>query len=286
MVRLDSGAVGPLRRQYQCEMQSMCPIDMQASSNRTTTQRLMIGKQNNSTGVNVPDIQSLNLRVEELGGSVDWWNNAIIVSLVFAAVAAIAVGITTYVAFEKANLLAKAERAWSEAKDSQVQIDLKNKDIEIANANERAAKAQEEAAKANLELEKIRTPRTISAQGQSEMIAALKSYAGTPYDLCVGTDAESVDLMKTLQSVLNNAGWNQVPVKGAVGISDSVPLVGITLNTGIFVEMDISKVSVWHAPVNKLVGLLKAKNIASQGTGAATGVNPNAVHIIIGKKPS
>ena len=183
----------------------------------------------------MPDIQSLSLKVEELSGSVDWWNNAIIFSLVFTAFAAIAVGITTYVAFKKANLLAKAQNALAEAKDSQVQIDLRNKDVEIANANERAAKAQEDAAKANLELEKIRTPRTISPQDQVEIVAALKPFSGAPYDLSVGVDSESSSLMRTVQSILNRAEWKQVAASGPIGISNSNPLIGINLDTGVSV---------------------------------------------------
>jgi outer membrane murein-binding lipoprotein Lpp len=256
----------------------MFPKERQASTNKAITQIPMAAPQTNSKGANVPDIQSLSLKVEELSGSVDLWNNAIIISLVFAAFAAVAVGVSTYIAFKQASHLAKAQQELSEAKDSQLQIDLKNKDVEIETA-------KEEAAKANLELAKLRTPRTISLQGQSEIIGALQPFSGTPYDLSVASDSESADLMKIIQTLLHVAGWKQISAKGPIGLSNSDPLIGITVNTGVHVEIDRGKYSAWGAAIEKLVGVLKAKNIATQGNAADTGVEPNCVHIFIGKKP-
>lgn len=63
----------------------------------------------------MPDIQSLSLKIEELSGSVNSWNNAMIISLVFAALAAIAVGVSTYIAFTKASDLAKVQEELLEA---------------------------------------------------------------------------------------------------------------------------------------------------------------------------
>jgi len=154
----------------------------------------------------------------------------------------------------------------------------------IAEANVRAAKAQEEAAKANLELEKIKAPRTISPQEQTEIITALKPFSGTPYELLVGTDSESTNFMKIIQSILNHAGWVQVATVG-IGVAGSNPLIGITLNSGVYIEIDASKLPVWQAAISKLVELLKAKNITAQGNAARTGVDPNSVHVHIGKKP-
>lgn len=173
-----------------------------------------MNKQLNPNGGNVPEIQSLSLEIQKLNHSVEFWNSAIIVSLVFAAIAAIFVGVTTFVAFKKASLLADAQENLSKLKDVQLQTDLKNKDIEIATTNERAARAEEQAAKANLELERIKTPRSISSADRAEVIHDLKAFAGTPYDLSAGTDSESVQFMKSLQSLLNDSGWTQAPVKG------------------------------------------------------------------------
>jgi hypothetical protein len=50
--------------------------------------------------------------------------------------------------------------------------------------------------------------------------------------------------MKTAQ-----AGWVQVPAKGVVGITNSNPLIGITLTAGVYIEIDQSKLPMWLAPV-------------------------------------
>jgi hypothetical protein len=155
----------------------------------------------------------------------------------------------------------------------------------IAEANERSAKAQEEAAKANLELERIKAPRTISSQDQTEIIAALKPFSGTPYDLVVGTDSESLNFMKTIQSLLTQAGWVQVPAKGAVGLTNSNPLIGITVTAGVYIEIDAGKLGVWLPAIDKFKVAFEAKNIPVHGSAAQTGVDPTAVHVGVGKKP-
>jgi len=232
----------------------------------------------------VPEIESLSLEIQKLNHSVEFWNNAIIVSLVFTAFAAIFVGVTTWVAFKKASLLATAQGNLSQLKDVQLRKDLKNKDVEIASTNERAARAEEQAAKANLELEKLRTPRTIGSHDRAEIIEAIKEFSGTPYDLSAGTDSESVQFMKTMQSLLNDSGWKQLPFNGPIGITNTDPLVGISLNSGINVEIAAVRVSRWSKAMDKLVGILKAKHVVAAGIVSQTD-DANAVHIMVGKKP-
>jgi len=68
----------------------------------------------------VSDIQSLTLRVRDLSQSVDLWNDAIIWTLVFAALAAIAVGLVTGIAFSKAKRLNEAQTELGQIKDKQL----------------------------------------------------------------------------------------------------------------------------------------------------------------------
>src|SRR2546425_7214907 len=93
---------------------------------------------------NVSEIQSLTTRAQDLSQSVEWWNEAIIWALVFAAIAAVAVVITTRIAITRAKQLADAQDAVIKAKDRQLAIDLLEKDKQIAEANARgeAAKAE------------------------------------------------------------------------------------------------------------------------------------------------
>ena len=85
-------------------------------------------------GENVPEIQSLTLRVNALNQSVDWWNTAMVWALVFAALAALAVVVTTRVALMRAKELGDVQAELIQAKDRQLTLDLKDKDSKIAQA--------------------------------------------------------------------------------------------------------------------------------------------------------
>jgi hypothetical protein len=67
----------------------------------------------------VSEIQTLALRVQALNQSVDWWNTAMIWALVAAAMAAIFVVATTYVALTRAKQLADTQAELIQAKDLQ-----------------------------------------------------------------------------------------------------------------------------------------------------------------------
>src|SRR5579863_4046913 len=92
-----------------------------------------------TTGENMPDIQALNLRVQGLGQSVDWWNSAMIWALVFAAIAAVAVVITTRKSITQTGKLSEVQAELARAKEAQLALDLKSTDEAIAATKERTA---------------------------------------------------------------------------------------------------------------------------------------------------
>jgi len=83
-------------------------------------------------GENVPEIQSLTLRVNALNQSVDWWNTAMVWALVFAALAAVAVVVTTRAPLMRAKELGDVQAELIQAKERQLTLDLKDKDSKIA----------------------------------------------------------------------------------------------------------------------------------------------------------
>ena len=85
-------------------------------------------------GENVPEIQSLTLRVNALNQSVDWWNTAMVWALVFAALAAVAVVVTTRAPLMRAKELGDVQAELIQAKERQLTLDLKDKDSKIAQA--------------------------------------------------------------------------------------------------------------------------------------------------------
>ncbi len=97
------------------------------------------------------NIQSLTSQIDRLSHSVNWWNSAIIVMMVVAALAATGLVVTQYVAVRKAQQLSTAQSQLDTAKDSQLKINLKDKELRIADAAKAAGEANAAAASANKE---------------------------------------------------------------------------------------------------------------------------------------
>jgi hypothetical protein len=104
----------------------------------------------NSRGEKVDEIQSLSAQVEFLNGKVDWWNSAIVVMMVVAALAATGLLVTQFIAFKKARQLATAQAGLSSAKDTKLSGELKDKDRQIAGLNVRAKESEAGIATANV----------------------------------------------------------------------------------------------------------------------------------------
>jgi hypothetical protein len=155
-----------------------------------------------SEGENVSDIQSLAVRAQDLGRSVDFWNTAMIWALVVAALAAIAVVATTSVALNRAKQLADVESQLADAKDRQRDIELKDRDLKIAEAGQRAEEAKDRAAQATLELAKFKTPRTLDPKQQGRISAKAKPFAGMMFDVASSNAKEPLNLVAKIEEAL------------------------------------------------------------------------------------
>ena len=181
----------------------------------------------------VPDIQSLSLRVKELGSAVDIWNLVMLWALGFAALAAIVVLITTRIITTRSGQLNVAQALLSDEKERLLKADLAQKDLaiagltlraqtaegQIAEATRGAAEATRGAAEANkaTEIEKIERlrleesvrPRRLSPEQKTNLADMLKKHsaATVPVATYVGTPdgtAFGADLIEALRA----AGWN------------------------------------------------------------------------------
>jgi hypothetical protein len=274
-----------------------------------------------SEGENVSEIQSLTFRARDLSQSVDWWNNKMIWALVFAAIAAVAVVATTYMALKRAKQLTVVQDKLLEAKDGQLTVDLKDKDVKIAEAGSRAAAAEtkaegfrldignakaaqqkvqielarqeERAAKAEralLELQERNKPRQISGEQARQIIAKLKEFSGLKVNLfAYAGDEEIVRIANQIILILrapNGAGWLLFSASGnELGRAVS----------GILVEIKTDADPQSQAAAVALVSALKGAGLECEGpeiaasigiAGMTSGpIDPAAViKITIGKK--
>jgi hypothetical protein len=121
-----------------------------------------------SEGENVPEIQALTERVRVLNQATDWWNAAMILALVLAAISAVAVVGTTMMALKRAKQVADAQSELLQAKDKQLALDLGDKDVKIAQAGRDASKANRGAAEANERATKAQESLALAEQHSVE----------------------------------------------------------------------------------------------------------------------
>jgi hypothetical protein len=145
------------------------------------------------------------------------------------------------------NAAADAGKAKTLAQGARTEADSFDKRIVSANATATAAEqhlaeARREAAQAEAELDKIRSPRSLT--NQVALIAALAAFKGTGYSVRVYQDDESIEFTRTVDRVLVQAGWiRQQPTAFREGITvnvfgsniaDAVPLC---IETGIQIQV-------------------------------------------------
>jgi hypothetical protein len=213
-----------------------------------------------SEGEGVTEIQSLTARAEQLSQDVDWWNTAMIWALVFAAIAAVAVVVTTRIALVRAKQLSDAQDRLIQAKDSQLALDLRGKDEKIAGLEKEAAdaktaqqkveidlsKQRERTANAEIELEKVRqrqAPRGIPPNAESAMLSILKGAPpGKAAIVYQQGSPETFGFATTLWSFfIFHTGWQVSKPQPASSI---VSGKGFAFNTDVILMMhDLDKPS-------------------------------------------
>lgn len=132
---------------------------------------------------------------------LDSWNLVMLVSLGVAAIAAVAVVISTTIVIK----LQKQEAMDSAEAFAQYKVDA---GVRIAEASEGAAKANERAAEANLELERLKAPRSLPAEQKTRIRGKLKALSGTTFEVVTYPgEPESVAFSNIIAETLSSAGW-------------------------------------------------------------------------------
>ncbi len=166
-------------------------------------------------------------QADRLQASVDNWNTAMIWALVFAALAAVAVVVTTRMAIQRSKQLADVQGSLLRLKDEQLSNDLKEKDLAIATANQAAVEAMERAAKANKEAEQEKLSRLQLQEqftdrhltiGQVDALGAVaERHPGTIMKVNrVTASSEAATYSNEIENALRNKGW-KVDIAGSFG---------------------------------------------------------------------
>jgi hypothetical protein len=157
-------------------------------------------------------------------------------------------------------------------------------------SDERIASAISDAAKASLEVARFKAPRRISKEHREKLSKALKAFPDIPFDFAIVTEPEAISFMEQIASVLEEAGWKRKTWKGAPG--DLVyslpgrPATGIVTHVGLEIQFANSRTLEWGTAIKILWdGLLAAEIEATALRLSDNIVNPDAVHIKVGRKP-
>jgi hypothetical protein len=244
--------------------------------------------QTNSKGENVPDIQSLAAEVSSLRGSVNGWNTVIVVMMVVAAIAAIGLVATQFIAFKTAERLADKQVLLSSAKDKQLALELKDKDDQIAKANARGEEAKLETVRLELALAKVKTPRRLTQDQRAKCVAGLKEFSGTAFDISASIH-ETLIFALDIEGVLTEAGWDR---RSWTGGGNVINLPGRTFVAGNVITQGVD-IQILDPGLSKARdALVNALRLAGfEGViGSAVNVPPeypnrNVMHINVGTKP-
>jgi hypothetical protein len=171
-------------------------------------------------GVNVPEIEALTSRVNELGSAVDFWNAVMIWGLALAALAALLIGYSTRLVVVRSSALGQAQGELMAAKDRQLQADLKAKDLAIAALHESAAALEHQnlTLKSHLaSLRKETEARRLTGDQKAELANLLKGVKGG-YIAIVSpiTDGEASDLADDFDFAIRASGWETLRIKNRI----------------------------------------------------------------------
>lgn len=119
------------------------------------------------------EIQSLTLRVRALSESADFWNNVMLWSLAFAALAAVAIGISSWMAVSRSKQLSTAQDLLTDAKEREKEVKIAELGRQTAEAN----KATEDERLARVKLEAGVAWRHLTEKQKAEIGANLGNFA-------------------------------------------------------------------------------------------------------------
>jgi len=222
-------------------------------------------KQIHSNGENMPDVPFLTSEVARLSSAVSWWNTAILVMMVVAALAATGLVATQYIAFQRADNLAKTTEQLSELKErisgkkitdagniatsaQSTALDARGKvaGLEKAASDAKAAqqqvqidlaKQQEKTAlaeKSLLEVQKKLDWREISPSQRKLFLGASEGKRkGTVKILALSGDDEAKAYAEKLRSLLIDGGWVAGPITRGLLMSPVDVGLQVAINTKV-----------------------------------------------------
>jgi hypothetical protein len=177
---------------------------------------------------------------------------------------------------------AVAKVAIAEARSAEASTKAEAFRLDIAKANEAAAQANriaEQERLARVRLEDVLAGWRIAPEAAARLTNKLKPFTGTNFDF-FANPAET-PFLNAMDKILLDAGWNRQTPKGSINLSN---MASILFVSGLSIEISADSVAKFGPAVNALVEGLGTEGISVKASAHTDGVDPAAMHIIIGRK--
>jgi hypothetical protein len=188
-------------------------------------------------------IEELTTTVKTLGAAVDRWNSAMTAALVLAALAAIAVVVTTRLALVRARELGDKQTELIKAKDADLADNLKAKDVRIAESERKAAEARERTEHertARLALQRQLAARRLTGSQKDELSRALRGRPDAVAIVSTMLDGEGSDLADDFEAAIRQAGWQVQRIKNHISNQHGMRL-GSVEGTNLIGTKDLAR---------------------------------------------
>jgi hypothetical protein len=136
----------------------------------------MIVNATSSSGDHTSELQRMTADVARLSGAVDWWNSAIVVMMVLAALAATGLVVTQFIAFRRASQLASAQGLLQREKE-------RESNEAVASLNQSAEQLKNDNLKLEEKLAQQGHRDAMLLASQNEFAARLNRFAGQKFEI-------------------------------------------------------------------------------------------------------
>ena len=126
------------------------------------------------------------------GLSLQFWQSVVLWANIVALASGVLTGAALFVsAWVSSNIADVVQQDADQrilaarTRGDEARADAANANQRASEAAERAAEAEQRAAEANLELARLKAPRTLTLEQQERVVATLKPFAGTQFDIGV-----------------------------------------------------------------------------------------------------
>lgn len=164
--------------------------------------------------------------------------------------------------------------------------------LDIARANERAADATQTAEAdrlARIKMEQQLKARSLTEEQQQRIVASIKPFADTPYELAVNPTPEPLHLADQIDSILHSAEW--IPKDNASTDLRLIVRLSLgtkaeeTLSTGVSIQLTKALYDKYKQAADILIRALGTAGIpVSEVYLPDSDASPNNIHVVVGSQ--